>query len=147
MHPIAQRLQQHNRISHFNDLVYTAIREREPLEDVNTITLKGEFAKKIEVAAIERVIAQGKKLSRQNVMAEMDKLFASNSITVREAVYFNEDGISVVVDADNIDEEACMRVFELVQQALYKLDNNHGKVKFGKPVSFSKSEIPWLNLQ
>lgn len=124
-----------------------AFREREPLEDVRTITLKGEFAKKIEIAAIDRVIDHGKKLTRQNVMIEMDKLFAAGTISVREAVYFNEDGLSVVVDAEAIDDEACMRVFELVQQALYELDNQHGKIKFGKPVSFAKSEIPWLNIQ
>lgn len=127
--------------------MFSAVAEREPLEDVHVITIKGEFAKKIEVKAVDAVIASGKKLNRQNVMVEMDKLFASGRISVREAVYHTDEGISVVVNAEVIDDEACVRVFELVQKALYELDNHTGKIKFGKPVSFAKHEIPWLNLQ
>ena len=147
MHPIVQTLRQHNRTARFNELVYTALREHEPLDDVHVITMKGEFAKKIEMAAVDAVIASGKRLNRPNVMVEMDKLFASKRISVREAVYHTDEGISVVVNTEVIDDEACVRVFELVQKALYELDNSTGKVKFGKPVSFAKHEIPWLNLQ
>lgn len=146
MTPISQRLQQHKRLVHHNQVVFTAFSECEPMQDVNAITLKGEYAKKVEEEAIHRVIAQHKKLTRANVTAEMDVLFADGSIVVREAVYNTEDGISVVVNADALDDAAAVRVMELIQSALRQLDGEHGKIKFGKPVSFAKSEIAWLNL-
>jgi len=135
----------HRQLSQYNNLVFAAIAEREILQDVHVITLKGEFAKKIEMAAVDIVVNNHKRLTNKSVMAEMVKLFQTQTTTVQEAVYVTEEGISVVVNADVIDDSAFVRVFNLVQDALYQLDGQHGTVKFGKPVSFTQSEISWLN--
>lgn len=134
-----------HQLSLYNRLVFTAIAEQEILQDVHVITLKGEFAKKIEMSAVDIVVNNNKRLTNNSVMAEMIKLFQEQTTTVQEAVYVTDDGISVVVNADVIDDAAYVRVFELVQDALYQLDGQHGTVRFGKPVSFTRSEIPWLN--
>lgn len=142
---LQQRIQNHKRLSTYNQLVFNAVAEKEPLQDVNTITLKGEFAKKVEMLAIENLTTQGTRLTRKTVMAEMSRIFDTKTITVQEAVYRTKNGLSVVVNAPVVDENAINRVFDLVTEALDKLDGQYGVIKFGEPVSFSMNEIPWLN--
>jgi ribosomal protein L17 len=142
---LQQRIQNHKNLSKYNQLFFTAVSEREPLQDVNTITLKGEYAKKIEMLAVENLITRGKRLTQKSVAQEMLKLFNDKTVFVQEAVYCNKNGISVVVNAECIDDLAVKRVFELVQSALEQLEGGYGIVKFGQPVSFTLSEIPWLH--
>jgi hypothetical protein len=132
-------------LSLYNKLVFAAIADQEILQDVHVTTLKGEFAKNIEIAAVDAVVNANKQLTNNSVMAEMVKLFDKHNAGVQEQVCCSEDGISVVVNADFIDDAAYVRVFDLVQSALYELDGRFGTVTFGKPVSFKRSEIPWLN--
>lgn len=142
---LQQRLQDHQKLQKYNQLVFAAVSEREPLQDVNVITLKGAFAQKVEHQAIERILSKNKQLSNATLMAAVTKVFESNHIVVQEAVYHTETGISVVVNAETIDDQATTRILELIQDALYQLDGRHGTIKFGEPVSFTRGEINWLN--
>lgn len=128
----------------YNRLVFAAVAEREQFQNVNTITLKGEFAKKVEAAAIERVLMRNKSLTPDNISLEMSRVFERNNIRVQEAVHYDENGISAVVNAPAVDDEAISRAVLLVQQALDQLDGRYGTVTFGQPVSFTQSEINWL---
>ncbi len=130
--------------SKYNQIVFDAVADSEPMEDVNTITLKGEYTKKVEALAIKNLTKNQKRITAAAVMVEMSKIFKSKQVTVQEAVYHTKEGISVVADVDAIDDEAIGRVFQLVQDALYQLDGQYGTVRFGTAVSYEKHEIPWL---
>lgn len=140
-----QQRHQRQQITKYNQLFLTASAEKEPFQDVNVITLKGEYAKKVEMAAMENVMARGGRLTRPAVVSEMKTIFAANVLTVQEAVYRTKEGISVVVNASNIDDTALTRICEMVQEALLKLNGRNGVIKFGEPVSFTMNELPWLN--
>ena len=129
----------------YTNIVFSAIAEQEPLQDVHTITLKGEYAKNIERIAVNNLTASRKKLTNKIVMAEMDRLFDIKPITVQESVTRNHNGLFAVVNADRIDELAVNRAFELVVEAIDQLEG-YGTVYFGPVVSFSKHELSWLNI-
>lgn len=135
----------HNKLRTFNNIIFDAIAEREPLQDVHAITLKGEYAKQLETMAVRIVIDRGAKLTRKNVMTEMNKLFDNSSIYVQEAVIRNKHGLFAVVNADTIDDVASARVFELISEAIDQISDGCGAVYFGERVSFTRQEIPWLN--
>ena len=128
----------------YNRLVFAAIAECEPFQDVDAITLKGEFAKKVEAAAVARVVDQRKALTASNIATELAYVFKHNNIVVQEAVHHTESGLSVVINSEAVDDEAISRAVMLVQQALDQLDGRYGTVKFGEPISFTPSEIGWL---
>jgi phosphoglucomutase len=126
--------------------VFGAVAEREPMSDVNVITMKGAFAKKIEQRAIDNLMMRRVKLTALSVSREMDALFAEETVKVSETVYKTHKGISVIVNADTVDDVAIARVFEMVADALDQLGGAYGKIKFGSPVQFSRSELPWLTI-
>lgn len=137
---------QSQKLAQYNQLVFGAISEREAFDDVNVITMKGAFAKKIEQRAIDNLTMRRVKLTALSVSREMDSLFACGEVKVSETVYKTAEGISVIVNADTVDDTACARVFEMVADALDQLGDSYGKIKFGKPVTFTRSELPWLTL-
>lgn len=141
-----QRWQLHNKTKQINDIIFGAVAEREPLQDVNAITLKGEYAKRVEQRALDNLMASNIPLTNETVYSEMDRIFAAKSIVVQEAVYYTEDGWSVVVNAEAIDDTAVHRAIELVVDAVDKLDGRYGVIKFGQPMSFNKADLHWLDL-
>ena len=141
------REHQQQKIARFNQLVFGAISEKEPLQDVNVITLKGAFAKKIEQRAIDNLTMRQARLTTLSISREMDSLFACGGVSVSETVCRTPEGeISAIVSGDTVDDVAIARVFEMLSEALEKLGDSCGKVQFGEPVSFTRSELPWLIL-
>lgn len=137
---------QSQKLARYNQMVFGAVSEKEAFDDVNVITMKGAFAKKIEQRAIDNLTMGRVKLTALSISREMDSLFALGKVKVSETVYKTPGGISVIVNADRVDDAACSRVFEMVSDALDQLGDTYGNIKFGQPVSFTRSELPWLTL-
>jgi hypothetical protein len=126
--------------------VFDAVSNNESFQDVHMITLKGEFVKKIESLAIQNIMRSKKRLLDKTIQKEMLRIIDSNLVTVQAGVHCNNQGIFVVVNADTVNDVAVDSVVTMVSKALNKLDGACGVIKFGEPVSFHRSEIPWLNI-
>jgi len=139
--------QQYNNIAQFNQTIFTAVAEQQPLEEVQTITMKGEFTRLVEQQAMSNLVRNKKCLSTKAMLNEINRIFKDNLIHVQESVTVDRDGVSVVVDAIRMeDDTTIMRVFRLISQALDQLDGHYGTINFGDPVTFTKQDIPWLTL-
>ena len=140
-----QSVQPTTSLPEYSRLVFDAISNDEPLQDVSTVTIKGAFMQEVEQQAIDNLLRRGKKLSKHNVSNEIESVISSGTIFVQESVNRSRDGISVVVDTENIDDVAIERVFNLINSAIDQLKDSYGVINFGTPRTYSNTtDISWL---
>lgn len=140
-----QSVQPITSLPEYSRLVFDAISNDEPLQDVSTVTIKGAFMQEVEQQAIDNLLRRGKKLSKHNVSNEIESVISSGTIFVQESVNRSRDGISVVVDTENIDDVAIERVFNLINSAIDQLKDSCGVINFGTPRTYSNTtDISWL---
>lgn len=140
-----QSVQPTTSLPEYSRLVFDAISNDEPLQDVSTVTIKGAFMQEVEQQAIDNLLRRGKKLSKHNVLNEIESVISSGTIFVQESVNRSRDGISVVVDTENIDDVAIERVFNLINSAIDQLKDSYGVINFGTPRTYSNTtDISWL---
>jgi hypothetical protein len=139
------QLHQNYTVTKYNRFVFDAVASKEQFQDVHTITLKGEFMKDVEMAAVDVIMKQRLQLTQSNVRKEMVKLVISGKFKVQEAVYNTSEGMFVIVNADSIDDAAVSKVVEMVSVAMDELDSAYGTFKFNQPVTFTLADIPWIN--
>ena len=140
-----QSVQPTTSLPEYSRLVFDAISNDEPLQDVSTVTIKGAFMQEVEQQAIDNLLRRGKKLSKHNVSNEIESVISSGTVFVQESVNRSRDGISVVVDTENIDDVAIERVFNLINSALNQLKDSYGIINFGTPRTYSNTaDISWL---
>ena len=140
-----QSVQPTTSLPEYSRLVFDAISNDEPLQDVSTVTIKGAFMQEVEQQAIDNLLRRGKKLSKHNVSNEIESVISSGTVFVQESVNRSRDGISVVVDTENIDDVAIERVFNLINSAIDQLKDSYGVINFGTPRTYSNTtDISWL---
>ena len=140
-----QSVQPTTSLPEYSRLVFDAISNDEPLQDVSTITIKGAFMQEVEQQAIDNLLRRGEKLSKRNVSNEIESVISSGTVFVQESVNRSRNGISVVVDTENIDDVAIERVFNLISSAIDQLKDSYGVINFGTPRTYSNTtDISWL---
>lgn len=125
-----QSVQPTTSLPEYSRLVFDAISNDEPLQDVSTITIKGAFMQEVEQQAIDNLLRRGGKLSKRNVSNEIESVISSGTVFVQESVNRSRNGISVVVDTENIDDVAIERVFNLISSAIDQLKDSYGVINF-----------------
>jgi hypothetical protein len=139
------QLRQNQQLVKLDKLIFGAVAQNEKFQDVHTITLKGEFMKRVEIEAVDNLLILGVNLTQVSVRAEMARLVRTKSYLVQEAVHNTSKGMFVVVNADTIDDTAISSVYSMVSEALDQLNGKYGVIKFNQPVSFTLADIPWIN--
>lgn len=126
------------------ELYMVAEASREPFMDMRIVTAKSEFVMvNGDMAYTHRPSIEGIADYNKAVLNAM----SINAIAVQERVTINEDGeITVVVNTDQVDDDATWAALDLVARAMDELDGESGTVQFGAPLTFTPSEIPWLVL-
>lgn len=130
---------------------FTASAENEAFQDVSIVTAKSTYLDLACNAAAELLLTQSIgptnfKLYHADVLLYASHLMNQNKIFVQEHVSVTAEGISICVNAVNVDDEDVVwRALDLLADALRELDGARGIVYFGDILRFKSSEIPWVN--
>lgn len=124
-------------------VIFAAEAANEPFEDVSIITAKTAYVDLAFQAAADILHTEGHALTSEKVQKVACALVETQKIMVQEHVRINDDGISVCINADDIeDENVTWKALDYVAKALDSLNGNHGVVVFSDDLQFSLSEVP-----
>jgi hypothetical protein len=116
----------------------------EPFEEVHVVTAKSEFVSNAcEIAA--NVLMKNGDFTEQQLNQYTQHVIASQRLSVYESVTISDTGISICINADNVEDDNVMwRALDMLADALDQLDNTQGTITFGDSLTFSISEVPWI---
>ena len=121
----------------WTEMYLTADAAKESFTDVRIVTAKSECVK----IASDLVFATTNRITNKLIQSVVD----NSAIAVHESVAINADGeISVIMNADKIDDAAVWRALDMVAEAMDQLDGSAGVVNLSGPITFTSTEIPWL---
>ncbi|TFG96113.1 hypothetical protein E4H12_11820 [Candidatus Thorarchaeota archaeon] len=136
-----QQQNKRNSIS-WSDVYFYAEANKEPFQDVNIVTLKSYFTDK----AYDRAITELGMVDNDSLRRRACEIIDGGQVLVSEHVKVSSEGIRVVVDCAEVNDDVLWTALDLLAQALETLEGSCGKVIFGEPTSFKTTEISWLNL-
>lgn len=132
-----------NRIE-WADAYFTASADKEPFEDVHIVTAKSVYLDLAYTAAADIVYNTYNRIISDEVFKVAHRLMDEKKIHVQEHVKVSEEGISVCINATNInDDDVMWRGLDMLADALHYLNGSQGTVYFNNPLHFSSSEIQW----
>jgi len=118
---------------------FTAELSGEAFQDVNVVTLKNYYVDKVYELAIDKVGMDPLLIEKCAL-----KMLNSNLVTVREFVKVTPNKIIVVINSENVNDDAIWLALDRVAIALDKLDGTTGTIPFSEYVSFTTTDITWL---
>lgn len=141
MKPMSQQNNKRNSIS-WSDVYFYAEANKEPFQDVNIVTLKSYFTDKAYDITITELGMEDNDTLRKRTCEIID----NGQVLVSEHVKVSSEGIRVVIDCAEVNDDVVWNALDMLATALETLEGSCGKVIFGEPKSFKSTEISWLNL-
>ena len=134
--------QQHNTIN-WPEVYMMAESNNEPFADVRILTAKSEY-----IRAYSDYLDLGYTTNdQQNYNSVLSSAINSHSLDVYESVSIDGDGaITVVINRESVTDETTWDALDMVAHAMEQLDGEEGTIRFGSPLSFKSTDIPWLTL-
>lgn len=131
----------------WTDAYFYACSSGEHFKDVRVVTAKGEFITKVN-DLVDTLWENAHLCSEQAERHLTEQVISEMGINVQEHVTIDEAGISVCINAENVnDENTMLRTLDMVTDALDQLNGKQGTVSFGDPLTFSINDITWLTKQ
>lgn len=115
----------------------------EPFADVRIITAKSEY-----IRMYSDYLNLGYTLDPlDNCASQLLATMDTHSLDIHESVTIGVDGrITVVVNTDTITDDTTWTALDMLADAMEQLNGKEGIIRFGHPLSFTSSDIPWLTL-
>lgn len=136
------QLQQHNTIN-WPEVYMMAESNNEPFADVRILTAKSEYIR-VYSDYLDLGYTYNDQQSFNNVLSSA---IDSHSLDVYESVSIDGDGaITVVINCDAVTDDATWTALDMVAHAMEQLNGEEGTIRFGSPLSFKSTDIPWLTL-
>jgi hypothetical protein len=128
------------------EVYFAAEADNEEFEDVKIVTLKSYLVDKAHDIAISDhnfVVGVDSDTTLRSIVGRI-----LNTDLLREAPHVDVSaaGILVVMDCEIIDDDTIFPALDMVLSALKKLNGAYGIITFGPTVSYSATEIAWMNL-
>ena len=128
------------------EVMITAEALREQFESVRIVPTTTIFRHVLRQQALAKIEAVQASQNEHTIrMVEM-ALVNSKSVSVRESITFNEEGIHVVINDKNIInyETTMCKVMDMISTAVEQLPNKKGTLEFGEPIQYTIPEMPHL---
>lgn len=115
----------------------------EPFSEITVITARKFFF----TTACDMARQQLNDPAESEVHTLAAALIANRSVTIKEHVTIDDDGITVCLNVrDPEDESVPWKSIRYLQQALDQLDGQHGTVTFGEPLAFALVDVGSVKL-
>lgn len=127
--------------------IFEASSAQEPFEEVHVVTAKAAYVDKACELAGDQLL-RGGSISEQDIARVAKQIISSQRLTVHESVTVNGDGMNIVINAENVEDDGIMyRALDMLADALDQLQGEEGTITFGDALSFSLAEVPWIITQ
>lgn len=113
----------------WSDVIITAAGTNEVFDEVQVVTLRSLWTDRVCDAVIKRVgVIDNPADLMKRAAAWIESI---PPLHMHEQVTISDDGIVVVLDVDEVDDDAVFKAMRTISRAMETLDGRHGTVEVG----------------